>query len=129
MKKRQNHGILYPSEQSTRFRRKGKAMNNQQKNKNGARYKTPTWIYVVYVLGITLAVGGYVFTDASGYLIPGLSPLSLAAVIGAFTYDYYQKNKTGNSSLKAQMIILGILIAYNVVIGFLALGAAFFGSV
>ena len=98
-------------------------MNTQKKT-----YKTPVWITVIYVVGIALAVAGYVFTDASGYLIPGLSPLSLAAVIGAFTYDYYQKNKGGRDSVKPQMIILGILIAYNAVVGFLALGAALFAK-
>ncbi|MCQ2431501.1 MAG: hypothetical protein MJ175_02730 [Clostridia bacterium] len=97
-------------------------MNRERNKKN--TYKTPVWIVIIYVVCFALAVGGYVLADATGQLIPGLSPLALAALIAAFAYDYYQKNKGSSDTLKPQMIILGILIAYNVVVGIMAVIAA-----
>lgn len=102
-------------------------MQNNQKKR-----KTPIWIVAIYVVGIAVAVGAYVFTDASGYLIPGVSPLALAAVIGAFTYEHYQTNKENrDGSLVPQLVILGILIAYNVIVGIMGIIAGtnvgFFG--
>ena len=86
--------------------------------------KTPVWIIVIYIVGIAIAVGCYVFTDATGYLIPGASPLALAAVVGAFTYEHYQTNKENrDGSLIPQLIILGILAAYNLVIGIIGIVA------
>ncbi len=59
---------------------------NQNRNKNGKTWSSPI-ITVIYVVGVTLAVGGYVFTDVTKMLIPGLSPLALAAVTGAIALD------------------------------------------
>ena len=101
---------------------------NQNGNKNGKKWSSPI-ITIIYVVGVTLAVGGYVFTEVTKMLIPGLSPLALAAVIGAYMYDHYQNNKDNkDGSLRSQMIILGILLGYCIVIGCLGIGAAIFGK-
>ena len=86
--------------------------------------KSHPLITAAYVIGIALAVGGYVFAEASGYLIPGLSPFALAAVIGVYAYEHYQNNKaTRNDILLPQMIIIGILAAVNVFWGILQIYA------
>lgn len=81
-------------------------------------------ITAVYVIGIALAVGGYVFTEASGYLIPGLSPLALAAVIAVYAWEHYQKNRANRDGmLVPQMVIFCILIGVNVFWGILQIYA------
>ena len=71
-------------------------------------------ITAIYVIGIALAVGGYVFTEASGYLIPGLSPLALAAVIAVYAWEHYQKNRANKDGmLVPQMVIFCVLVAVN----------------
>ncbi len=87
--------------------------NNTPKKK-----KQSPIITLLYVVGIALAVGGYVFTDASGYLIPGLSPLALAAVILTYTWQHYQKHKDNRDGmLLPQMTILAIMALINIVSG------------
>ena len=86
--------------------------------------KSHPLITAAYVIGIALAVGGYVFAEASGYLIPGLSPFALAAVIGVYAYEHYQNNKANRDGvLLPQMIIIGILAAVNVFWGILQIYA------
>ena len=90
-------------------------MANNTKKKTGKQSKSNPLITAAYVVGIALAVGGYVFADASGYLIPGLSPFALAAVIGVYTQEHYQNNKANRDGmLMPQMIILGIIGEYIV---------------
>ena len=99
-------------------------MANNTKKQTGKTKKSNPLITAAYVVGIALAVGGYVFADASGYLIPGLSPLALAAVIGVYTYEHYQNNKANRDGmLMPQMIILGILAAVHVFWGALQIYA------
>ncbi len=100
--------------------------------KNNPKHKTPIWIILIYIIGIAVAVGCYVFTDATGFLIPGASPLALAAVLGAFTYDHYQANKgSRDGTLVPQLILLGIFIVYNLVVAIMGIIAGtnvgFFG--
>ncbi|MBQ8577418.1 MAG: hypothetical protein IJ449_05565 [Clostridia bacterium] len=96
-----------------------------QNTPNQKKKKTSPIITVIYVVGIALAAGGYVFTDASGYLIPGLSPLALAAVILTYTWQHYRENRANKDGmLIPQMIILGILAAINVVSGLMQIYAA-----
>lgn len=86
--------------------------------------KSSPLITAAYVIGIALAVGGYVFAEASGYLIPGLSPFALAAVIGVYAYEHYQNNKANRDGvLLPQMIIIGILAGVNVFWGILQIYA------
>lgn len=97
-------------------------MNRQNPRKSGGRSVLLTLIYVV---GVTAAVGAYVFTQVTKQLIPGLSPLALAAVIGAYMYEHYQNGKQKqDGSLRSQMIILGILLAYCIVMGVLGIVGA-----
>ena len=87
--------------------------------------KSNPLITVIYVVGIALAVGGYVFAEASGYLIPAMSPFALAAVIATYSYEHYQNNKANKDGmLKPQMIILEILVGVNVFWGILQIYAA-----
>ena len=86
--------------------------------------KSHPLITAAYVIGIALAVGGYVFAEASGYLIPGLSPFALAACIGAYAYEHYQNNRANKDGmLVPQMVIIGILAAVNVFWGILQIYA------
>ena len=86
--------------------------------------KSNPLITAAYIIGIALAAGGYVFAEASGFLIPGLSPFALAAVIGVYAYEYYQNNKANRDGmLLPQMIIIGILAAVNVFWGVLQIYA------
>ena len=99
-------------------------MANNTKKQTGKTKKSNPLITAAYVVGIALAVGGYVFADASGYLIPGLSPFALAAVIGVYTYEHYQNNKANRDGmLMPQMITLGMLAAVNVFWGALQIYA------
>lgn len=99
--------------------------NQAPKSSKNAKKKSNPLITAAYVIGIALAVGGYVFAEASGYLIPGLSPLALAAVIGVYSYEHYQNNKANRDGmLLPQMIILAILSAVNVFWGILQIYAA-----
>ena len=99
-------------------------MATNQKKPNGKKTKSNPLITAAYVIGISLAVGGYVFAEASGYLIPGLSPFALAAVIGVYTYEHYQNNKDNrDGTLIPQMVILCILAAVNVFWGILQIYA------
>ncbi len=93
--------------------------NKQSKN------RTSPWVTLVYVVSIALAAGGYVFTEASGYLIPGLSPLALAAAVGMYTWEHYRANKDNrDGTLRAQLIILGMIIAVNIIFALLQIYAA-----
>ena len=77
--------------------------------------KTNPLITAAYIICIALAAGGYVFAEASGFLIPGLSPFALAAAIGVYAYEHYQNNKANRDGmLLPQMIIIGILAAVNI---------------
>ncbi len=98
--------------------------NNGANSSEKQKSKSNPLITVIYVVGIALAVGGYVFAEASGYLIPGLSPFALAAVIGVYTYEHYQNNRANRDGmLVPQLIILGILAAVNVFWGVLQIYA------
>lgn len=89
------------------------------------RRKTSPIVTVIYVIGIALAAGGYVFTEASGYMIPGLSPLALAVVIFTFTRQHYLENRENKDGmLKPQLAILSLLIAINVIAGLMQIYAA-----
>ncbi len=80
---------------------------------------------IIYVVGIALAIGCYVFAEASGYLIPGVSPLALAAVIGTYMYEHYQNHKDNRDGmLIPQLAILGLFAGYNLVIGMIAIVGA-----
>ena len=95
----------------------------EQKKKK--RYKTPVWVTIAYVVGIAICVGSYVFTSATGFLIPGLSPLSLAAVVGVYTYEHYRTNKEDKDGmLRSQLVILGIIIGANVISALMQIYAA-----
>jgi len=99
--------------------------NNSPRSSKPQKPKSNPIFTVIYVVGIALAVGGYVFTDASGYLIPGLVPLSLAAVIITYAVEHYQKNRANRDGmLVPQMVIIGILAAINVVSGLMQIYAA-----
>ncbi len=96
-------------------------MANQKKQKN----KSNPIITVLYVIGIAVAVGVYVFNDASGYLIPGVAPLALATVVFTYMYQHYNENKENRDGmLVPQMIILGILAGISVVSGLMQIYAA-----
>ena len=98
--------------------------NNRSTPKKSSAPKSNPLITAIYVISIALAVGGYVFAEASGYLIPALSPFALAAAITTFAYEHYQNNKANKDGmLKPQMIIIGILIAINVFWGILQIYA------
>ena len=98
--------------------------NNRSKPSKSNKKNSNPLITAIYVVGIALAVGGYVFAEASGYLIPALSPFALAAVIATYTYEHYQNNKADRDGmLKPQLIILGILAAVNVFWGILQIYA------
>lgn len=102
------------------------AMPNTSNRSSKKPKKNNPLITAAYVVGIALAVGGYVFAEASGYLIPGLSPFALAAVIGVYAYEHYQNNKANRDGmLLPQMIIIGILAAVNVFWGVLQIYAVF----
>ena len=99
--------------------------NNSPKSSKNKKTKSNPLITVIYVVGIALAVGGYVFSDASGYLIPGLAPLALAAVVLTYTYEHYRKNRDNRDGmLVPQMVILGILAAINIISGLAQIYAA-----
>ena len=98
--------------------------NNRSKPSKSDKKNSNPLITAIYVVSIALAVGGYVFAQASGYLIPALSPMALAAAITTFAYEHYQNNKADKDGmLKPQMMILGILIAVNVFWGILQIYA------
>jgi len=98
--------------------------NNSKKPSRSSKKKSNPLITVIYVVGIALAVGGYVFAEASGFLIPGLSPLALAAVVGVYAYEHYQNNRADRDGmLRSQMVILCILAAVNVFWGVLQIYA------
>ncbi|MGM9626429.1 MAG: hypothetical protein ACI3XM_12060 [Eubacteriales bacterium] len=89
------------------------------------RKKTSPIVTVIYVVGIALAAGAYVFTEASGYMVPGLSPLALAVVITTFTRQHYIENRENKDGmLKPQLAILSLLIAINVIAGLMQIYAA-----
>ena len=99
-------------------------MANKPQNSPKKKKSSNPIITVIYVVGIALAVGGYVFAEASGYLIPGLSPFALAACIGAYAYEHYQNNRANKDGmLVPQMVIIGILAAVNVFWGILQIYA------
>lgn len=99
-------------------------MANKMQNSPKKTKKSNPLITAVYVVGIALAVGGYVFAEASGYLIPGLSPFALAAVICMYGYEHYQTNRANKDGmLLPQMVIIGILAAVNVFWGVLQIYA------
>ena len=103
-------------------------MQNTPRNpkKPVKKKKSNPLVTAIYVVGISLAVGGYVFTDASGYMIiPGIAPLSLAAVVVTYTWEHYQKNKNNRDGmLMPQMVILSILAAINIIAGLAQIYAA-----
>ncbi|MBQ3065153.1 MAG: hypothetical protein IJC98_02850 [Clostridia bacterium] len=95
-----------------------------QKNKQN-KNRTSPWVTLVYVVSVALAAGGYVFAEASGYLIPGLSPLALAAAVGMYTWEHYHANKNHkDGTLRAQLVILGVIIAVNILFAILQIYAA-----
>ena len=70
--------------------------------------------------GVILCAGSYVFTSASGYLIPGLTPFSLAAAFIGYIIRHYRENKEDkNGMLRSQMIILCCFAAIPVIFGIL----------
>lgn len=88
--------------------------------------KKNTLVMVIYVIGIAVAAGSYIFAEASGYMIPGLSPLSLAAVILTYTWQHYKENRANKDGmLVPQLVILGVLAAWNVISGLMQLYAYF----
>ncbi len=104
----------------------GQPLHNTGKpGKTGGSGKQPLWVTIAYVVGIALCVGSYVFTDATGYLIPGLTPFSLAAVIGVYAYRHYVENKSNKDGmLRPQMTILILMIVFTAFFGVLQLYAA-----
>ena len=112
------------SKESGIRKRRTTAMANKMQNSPKKTKKSNPLITAVYVVGIALAVGGYVFAEASGYLIPGLSPFALAAVICMYGYEHYQNNRANKDGmLLPQMVIIGILAAVNVFWGVLQIYA------
>ena len=98
--------------------------NRPQSAKSSAKKNNPL-ITILYVVSISLAVGGYVFAEASGYLIPAMSPFALAAAVITYAYEHYQNNKANkDGTLKPQMIILAILAGVNIFWGILQIYAA-----
>ncbi len=96
-------------------------MANQPQKKK----KNSPIITVLYVVGIALAVGVYVFNDASGYLIPGVAPFALAMVVFTYMYQHYTENRENRDGmLLPQMIILGILAGISVISGAMQVYAA-----
>ncbi len=95
-----------------------------QNNKPQKKKSSPI-ITVLYVVGIALAVGVYVFNDASGYLIPGVAPLALATVAFTYMYQHYKENRANRDGmLVPQMIILGVLASISVISGLMQIYAA-----
>ena len=70
--------------------------------------------------GVIVCAGSYVFTSASGYLIPGLTPFSLAAAFVGYIIRHYRENKEDkNGMLRSQMIILCFFCAIPILFGIL----------
>lgn len=83
---------------------------------------------VVYI-GIALCVISYVFTQTTGYLIPTLTPFSLAAAMIAFTVHYYKENRDDKTGmLRSQIIILSFFCAIPVFFGILEIIAVIVGK-
>ena len=70
--------------------------------------------------GVIVCAASYVFTSASGYLIPALTPFSLASAFIGYIIRHYRENKDNkNGMLRPQMIILCFFCAIPVVFGIL----------
>lgn len=79
--------------------------------------------------GVILCILSYVFTSATGYMIPALTPFSLAAAFAGYIIRHYRENKEDkNGMLRSQMVILCFFGAIPVVFGVLEIIAAIVGE-